>query len=315
MWGNGVLLPDNGEPAAASGTAASGAEFRVGAAGGARPGAELRGARDDIEHGGEEHLQLSSLARHYEQSTSNFKAGTCDTLAARQRTLSQLQLSQNLTPPPLPDGSRELGLRPSSAATSVTSDLPSLGRTAHRAERRRRLSTTGKKSTPRGVQWLAPLAALLLLRAVVTGKQQARLGWLHPAAVLAALLQLPAVAASQDTTSAPTESLHDDALSTQPPSVLLILAVLLPLYYAYSAYVGRAYPPRMHVLWDGLRGKFLLDEYGPVECLRQAQRKHGEIFRICLPGQSCTFLIGKEACQHWFKQPNVSHPLHRSATA
>jgi len=254
-------------------------------------------------------LQLSSLARHYEQSTSIFRGGTCDTLAARQHTLTRAQLALRgdvVTPPALPAAMELRGhSRPSN-----TPDLPALGRTAHRTERRRRLSAAGKKSTPRGLlQWLAPLAPLLL-HALATGKKQqqqqcrqhrANLGWAQ-LFVAAAALQLPAAAAaSQSATSA--EGLYD--LFAQPPSVLYILACLLPLYLAYSAYVSRTYPPRMHVLWDGLRGKFQLDEYGPVECLRQAQRKHGEIFRICLPGQSCTFLIGREACQHWFKQPNV----------
>ena len=44
------------------------------------------------------------------------------------------------------------------------------------------------------------------------------------------------------------------------------------------------------MLWPALQGQFQLDDW-PVECLRQA-KKHGEIFRICLPGQSHV-LIGR----------------------
>ncbi len=60
-------------------------------------------------------------------------------------------------------------------------------------------------------------------------------------------------------------------------AVLLLVAV----YALYSLLPDwRRLPPRMKVLWPALRGQFQLDDWGPVECLRQAAQKHGEIFRI-----------------------------------
>ena len=88
-------------------------------------------------------------------------------------------------------------------------------------------------------------------------------------------------------------------------SVANAVLVLVAVYALYSLLPDwRRLPPRMKVLWPALQGQFQLDDWGPVECLRQAAQKHGEIFRICLPGQSCTFLIGRRACECWFKQKN-----------
>jgi hypothetical protein len=85
----------------------------------------------------------------------------------------------------------------------------------------------------------------------------------------------------------------------------LLAAVLAPALELLPARpTALPYPPRWPVLWRALRGEFRLEEFGPVECLRQAHGATGEIFRICLPTQPCTFLVGPAACEFWFKQPN-----------
>lgn len=277
-----------------------------------------------------EAVQLSPLARHYERSTSIFKGGSGDTLPAREQSLSravheggpasaserthsdaifaQLVASARLQ---LQNG------RPAGSMALCNSTAAGVRRTAHRSERRRRLSETGKKNIPRGITeaisvlpWLLPLLSLTTPRGGTMdsrfnqGKSVAFFVWLQ---VLLVGLQLPAsqaaAASVEDTGETEWSAFASELLSSQPLA-LGVVAILFSIYWIYSMIAARHYPPRMRVLWPALRGEFKLDEYGPVECLRQAQRKHGEIFRICLPGQSCTFLIGREACQCWFKQQN-----------
>lgn len=273
--------------------------------------------------------QLSPLARHYERSTSIFKGGSGDTLPAREKSLSRavhegapasapgrphgdVIFAQHLPPARL----QLRGGRPACSSALCNSTAVGLGRTAHRTERRRRLSETGKKNIPRGItEALSVVTWLLLLslatpRGGTTGsrlyqrKTVASFFWLQ---VLLVGLRVPAAQAAsanaEDSSEAEWSSFATELLSSQPLA-LGAVAVLFSVYWIYSMIAARHYPPRMHVFWPAIRGKFKLDEYGPVECLRQAQRKHGEIFRICLPGQSCTFLIGREACQCWFKQNN-----------
>ena len=276
-----------------------------------------------------EFVQLSPLARHYERSTSIFKGGSGDTLPAREQSLSRavhegapastsgrphedVIFAQRLT-------SARLQLqrgRPDGSSALCNSTTVGLGRTAHRTERRRRLSETGKKNIPRGitalvsvVTWL-PLLSLATPRGSTTGSrfnQGKGVASFVCLQVLLVGLQVPAsqaaAANAEDTSETEWSSLATELLSSQPLA-LGAVAVLFSVYWIYSMIAARHYPPQMHVFWPALRGEFKLDEYGPVECLRQAQRKHGEIFRICLPGQSCTFLIGREACQCWFKQNN-----------
>ena len=271
-------------------------------------------------------LQLSSLAQHYERSTTNFKRGTCDTLPAREQSLSRAVQyrcvrdgddsgkphSGNDTITAQHQASARLdaqaGRFSGSPVTTCHHNAPGQSRSAHCSERRRRLYKTGKKRISRGLS----LALLFLLVARAVRCKHSSLTLLQPMALVALLLlQLPVSAATavpsvgdpNAVAGAAWQSLVPELLASQA-SALGVLAVLLPLYLIYSAIAARYYPPRMHVLWPALSGKFKLDEFGPVECLRQAQRKHGEIFRICLPGQPCTFLIGPEACQCWFKQPN-----------
>ena len=276
-------------------------------------------------------MQLSPLALHYERSTSIFKGGTGDTLPAREQSLSravQEGASASSAGRPHTDtivaqhvamASARLQLqsgRPTGSATLWHSSAIGLGRTAHRNERRRQFGETGKKSIPRGItEVLLVLPVLLLLFRLMPSSGNAASRCCHgkPTAafillqVLLVGLQVPgsqAAAAGADVSAVDTDwSLATELLSSKPLA-LGALTVLVSLYCIYSMIATRHYPPRMHVLWPALRGKFKLKEYGPVECLRQAQRKHGEIFRICLPGQSCTFLIGREACECWFKQQN-----------
>lgn len=278
---------------------------------------------------GDRPMQLSLLARHYERSTSIFKGGAGDTLPAREQSLSRaVQEGASATSAGRPHTDTIVAQhvamasarpqlqsgRPTGSATLWHSSAIGLGRTAHRNERQRQFSETGKKSIPRGITEVLPALSLLFRLMPSGGNAASSCCHGNPTAAFILLqmllvgLQVPgsqAASAGAAFSAVDTDwsSLAAELLSSQPLA-LGALAVLVSLYCVYSMSAARHYPPRMHVLWPALQGKFKLDEYGPVECLRQAQRKHGEIFRICLPGQSCTFLIGREACECWFKQQN-----------
>ena len=194
-----------------------------------------------------------------------------------------------------------------------------------------------KKSSKKGGDELLPALGLLLLwgAAVAAGTAQRgrASGCMRSALVLGVVVlacSLGTVAAAGDTNVADGNSDgHGDA--TAPPDapddyysrssfyracvcgMLLVLltgplavlsSILAPVWAIICPPPLNPRPPRWAVLFPALRGKFNLEAMGPVECLRQAYNSCGEIFRIHLPFQPVTFLIGPRACEFWFKQPN-----------